>query len=79
MYPHDKVYVTRSQRGEQDTYQDEEGETHKKQEKYTKVHKGAYVVQHILSPLINALAFLVFYCFAKEWVHSHRNQQRAYG
>lgn len=71
MYPEDKVYVTRAERGEQDTYVDDEGETQKKPEKYTKVNKAAFVMQKIFSPIINGLAYLIFYCYSKDWVERH--------
>ena len=51
----------------------------KKPSKYKKESKAAYILNKVLSPLINFLCFLLFWCVSKDWVEKHENQERAYG
>ena len=81
MYPGDKVKIVKYSRGdsEDDDEDSYDEDTAKPKKKYAKQSKGNYILTHILSPLINGLLYLLFFCIARDWVKRHENQQRAYG
>merc|ERR1712178_221921 len=72
IYDKDKVYMTRYDRESNDTDMsgDSSGSsgTH-----YTKQSKASYLIAHLISPLINGLAYLLFWCTAADWVERHKN------
>ena len=41
--------------------------------KYTKQSKAAYILNHVISPLLNFLCFLLFWCVSKDWASNHAN------
>ena len=75
MYPENKVSVVKYSRHDDDDF-DDEGDRKKK---YTKQSKGNYILNHALSPIINGLAYLLFFFVTLDWVRRHENQERAYG
>ena len=44
-----------------------------------KTSKSAYLLNKVLSPLFGALCYLFGYCFTKDWVDKHANQDRTWG
>ena len=74
LYPRDKVYVKKVDGQDKEFMNDEEHPGH-----YSKVSKPTYIISTILTPLINALVYLLFWWDSKAWVKRHENQQKAHG
>lgn len=68
LYPYTYVYIPKQTFSPGDDYSD-----------YWRQTKGAYVLNHALSPLFGGLAFLFGYCYVKDWVDVHANQDRTWG
>jgi len=76
IYKNDKVLVPRYERDEDADIDAGDSGT---KITYTKQSKASYIFMHVLAPLINGTAFLLFWWTSKDWVDRHQNQQRAYG
>ena len=76
IYPKDKVYVNK---WDKDTQLHVEDEDEHKHYRYTKQSKGTYIFSHILSPLVNGIAYLLFFFVTRDWVNRHQNQEKAHG
>ena len=74
IYRRDRVYVKKWDKDTDVTndFRDPE-EDNRRKNSYTRESKSAYIIGHILSPLINGLAYLLFYFTTQDWVKRHEN------
>ena len=75
LYPYDKVYVRKQQNN---YFNDEElpynsYETDPKSSNYRKQAKSVYILYHTALPIINGIAYLLFFYTTNDWVERHKN------
>ena len=79
IYPYKKVYVNNWDRETEPDLDVNDEEKRNSSTKYTKQTKVVYILSHILVPLLNGIAFLLFYFPIKGWVERHKKQDKTYG
>ena len=74
IYKRDRVYVKKWDKDTDVTndFRDPE-QDNRRNNRYTRESKSAYIFSHCLSPLINCLAYTLFFFTTKDWVRRHEN------